>query len=292
MSLATVIRFVLMVSIFLTVFGFGLASSLDDVLRLLRRPSLLLRSLFAMNVVMPVLAVATVATFDLTPPVKIALVALALSPVPPLVPQRQLMAGGSGAYAYGLLFIAGLLAIVIVPVGLLIVAKVRALQFDLKMGSIVGTVLTGIVVPFLAGIVVHRLAPVFSEKARKPLSLTSMVLIVLGLLPILFVLTPSVVSVIGNGTILVLVAFVAVGLAVGHLLGGPVPQERSVLAIATAVRHPAIALAIATMTFPDQKLVPAAVLLYLFVNVLVSLPYLRWRQRSSAPAKTLRKRPA
>ena len=76
-----------------------------------------------------------------------------------------------------------------------------------------------------------------------------------------------------------IVAFSLAGLAAGHLLGGPDPDDRVVLALATASRHPGVALAIASANFPGQKLVPVAVLLYLIVSAIVSIPYLTGRRR-------------
>jgi bile acid:Na+ symporter, BASS family len=79
--------------------------------------------------------------------------------------------------------------------------------------------------------------------------------------------------------------FVLVGLAVGHLLGGPDPEDRTVLALSTAMRHPAIAIAIAQSNFPDQKLAPAAILLYLLVSVIAAAPYLKWTKRHREAGK-------
>jgi BASS family bile acid:Na+ symporter len=101
-------------------------------------------------------------------------------------------------------------------------------------------------------------------------------------LPILFTAWPTIVSLTGDGTIIALATFVLVGLAVGHLLGGPDPEDRSVLALSTASRHPGVALAIAHATFPEQQLVLAAVLLYLLVSALVPMPYLAWNRRRHA----------
>ena len=64
--------------------------------------------------------------------------------------------------------------------------------------------------------------------------------------------------------------------------GGPEPNDRTVLAISSAARHPAIALAIATANFPDQTLAPAAVVLYLLVSLIAAAPYSLWRKRVSA----------
>ena len=73
-------------------------------------------------------------------------------------------------------------------------------------------------------------------------------------------------SLIGNGSLLALAAFVAVGLAAGHLLGGPNAADRLVLALSTATRHPVIALTVAKANFPDEPLLGATVLLYLLVG--------------------------
>jgi BASS family bile acid:Na+ symporter len=90
---------------------------------------------------------------------------------------------------------------------------------------------------------------------------------------------PAIWALIGNGTVIALTAFVLVGLAVGHLFGGPGPQNRTALAIATATRHPGVALLLAQANFPGEKQVAPAVLLYLFVNAVLVIPYLVWTKR-------------
>ena len=77
----------------------------------------------------------------------------------------------------------------------------------------------------------------------------------------------------GNGPVTALAAFVVVGLAAGHCLGGLDSDDRPVLALATACRHPGVAIAIAVAVFPEEKAVLlAAVLLYMVVSGLVSIP--------------------
>jgi bile acid:Na+ symporter, BASS family len=62
-------------------------SSLRAV-HLFRRPGQLVRGLVAMNLLMPMFAVALAVMFDLNPAVKIALVALSVSPIPPVLPKK------------------------------------------------------------------------------------------------------------------------------------------------------------------------------------------------------------
>ena len=97
-------------------FAIGLASRVEDTLFLLRPARLLLRSALAINVVMPLVAAAMAWTFDLPKAVEVALVALAVSPVPPLLPKKQIKAHGEPSYAIGLLVGAALVAVLFVPV--------------------------------------------------------------------------------------------------------------------------------------------------------------------------------
>src|SRR5690242_230782 len=90
-------------SIVCTVLGFGLHATRTDLLYLWQRPKLLLRSLFAVMVVMPIVAVLMDQFFAYKHTVELALVALAMSPLPPLLPSKTDRAGGGHAYMVALL---------------------------------------------------------------------------------------------------------------------------------------------------------------------------------------------
>jgi BASS family bile acid:Na+ symporter len=279
MDLETLIPLILKTSIFMTVFGLALNATTDDALYLFRRPSELVRSLLSMNVVMPLFASALAVAFNLHQAVEIALITLAVSPVPPILPKKELKAGGHASYAIGLLVAAGVLAIVFVPMAVELLGRVFGRSTHISVATVAQLVLLTVLLPLAAGIAVRRFAPAFADRIARPISLVAAVLLIASALPILFTASQAITSLIGNGTIIAIAAFVIFGLTVGHLLGGPEPEDRTVLALSTASRHPGIALAIASASFPGQKLVLAAVLLYLIVNVIVSLPYLNWRRR-------------
>jgi hypothetical protein len=73
-SATALIAFAVKASVFLNVLALGMRAGAAGP------------SVFAMNVLMPLFAVAL--AFDLEPVVKIALMALAVSPVPPMLPHR------------------------------------------------------------------------------------------------------------------------------------------------------------------------------------------------------------
>ena len=63
------------------------------------------------------------------------------------------------------------------------------------------------------------------------------------------------------------------------LAASPDPRDRATLAMASAVRHPGIAMSIAGASFHDPR-VSAAVLLFMLVGLVAAAPYTVWIKRS------------
>jgi BASS family bile acid:Na+ symporter len=118
-----------------------------------------------------------------------------------------------------------------------------------------------------------------AKRLAKPIFLISLIVMLACVTGILFGAAPAMWSLVGNGTVAVIAGFVIVGLSIGHFLGGPEPENRPALALSTALRYPATVMAIAQVNFPGEKLVVATVLLYVVINIAVSIPYLLWVKR-------------
>lgn len=265
-------------SIFLVVLSLGLRTSLADAMFLFRQPKLLLRSILSMNVVMPLIVAAIAMLFDLHPPVKVALIAFAVSPVPPFLPGKELklVTAGGEAYVYGLLVATSVLAIVIVPVTIAVLAVAFERAVSIAPQAIARVVAISVLLPLAAGIALRHWVPT-AERWSAPINIVGMALLVLVLLLLIVRMWPAMMGLIGDGTLLAIIVVALIGLAVGHVLGGPDEDDRTVLALATASRHPAVALAVAGLT--GEALAPAAVLLALIVSALASVPYTAWRRR-------------
>jgi BASS family bile acid:Na+ symporter len=282
MDLAQLIRFGVTASILLLVFALGLRATVEDTTYLFRRPARFFRGFLAMGVIVPVVAAALAAAFRLYPAVEIALVAMAVSPVPPILPSKQFKLGGRSRYVFGLLVAASLVAIVFVPLAIEVLGWLFGSKAHVGAGAVARIVGVTVLLPLAAGLTVHRVAPLVAERIAPLAARIGNVLLLAALIPVLIALGPAVWSLVGNGTILAIAAVVVAGLLAGHWLGGPDPDDRTALAIAASMRHPGVALAIARMNFPDEELVPAAVLLFILVNLIVTLPYGVWRRRAHA----------
>ncbi len=276
MTLAALILLVLKISIILSVLAIGLKATFVDATFLFRNPGHLTRATLAMYVIMPIVALVIAYSFNLHPAVKIALVVLSVSPIPPILPNKAFKAGGKTNYTIGLLVDTALLAVIFIPIILEVFERITRVPLGITINSIATQVLATIVVPLMLGILIRTFLPNIAERVAKPLSLIGTVLLVLCFLPVLFGSLRAILLLIGDGTVVSLAAFALIGIIVGHLLGGPESENRPVLALATSSRHPAIAIAIANANFPDQKLAVPAVLLYLLLSAILALPYLNW----------------
>jgi BASS family bile acid:Na+ symporter len=281
MDLAMLIRIAIVISVMLIVVALGLRCALADTAYLLRRPSLLVRSLVAMNIIMPLAAVWLVSSFDLKTPIKVALVALAISPLPPFLPGKRLKLTSHG-YIYGIVVAAAVCSVVLVP----ITASLLAAHFHTQHVGAVKVFLViviTVIAPLYLGLFIQRKRTTRAPALAAILYKAGMGLLVVACIPVLVMEWPTIRSLFGDGTVVAAVLLSGLGLLVGHLLGGPDPQNRTVLALATASRHPGVALVAGiSASAQSPRLITAAVLFAFVVSMIVTVPYAAWRRRVHA----------
>src|SRR6187399_2992562 len=113
MDLKALLPFITEGSLFLLVMSVALQAHWRDLTLVLRRPALLVRGFVAVNLVVPGVAIVVLALLPLEPAVEVGIVAMAVSPLAPLVPGKMLKAGADTSYAIGLFVTLILLAVII-----------------------------------------------------------------------------------------------------------------------------------------------------------------------------------
>lgn len=275
MSIDGLVRLGLLVSVWLIVLSLGARASAGSALFVLRRPGALTRALAAMFVAEPAFAVLLAATTPVPVAIKFAILAMSVGPVPPVLPNKQIKAGSEEDYVIGLLVAAALASIVLTPLLVAVVTRLLGAHAAIGAAQVARTVLATIGLPLAAGMGLRaasgRAARAVSNLAQRVGSL--LLLVVFAVM--VGAAWREILSLFGNGAALAIVGVVAVGLLAGHLLASE--PHRAALALATATRHPGVALAIAELSYPDQrKPITAAILLYLLITALVTAPYLKW----------------
>src|SRR5262245_44538735 len=243
MDFAQLVILALRLSIILIVFGFGLNATLAGLAHALRRPGLIARAILAIFVIMPIVAVLMARSFALDGVVKVALVALALSPVPPILPRKEAKAEGNMSLGLALLLVVAVASIGMIPLMLSVIGAIFDRDLGISPGVVTAAVMSSVVVPFVAGLVFRLLMPDVAARLEPGVDRLGKVLLPLVAAPVLIATAPEVWALIHNRSVLAFAIFTAVGLLVGHWLGGPDQNDAVVLGLSTACRHPAIALA-------------------------------------------------
>ena len=276
-------KLIIEASMMLLVLGIGLQSSPHDLSHMLARPGLLVRSMIAVNLVVPLTAILLCLIFPLAPATRAGIVVMAVSPLCPLVLSKMLKTGADRAAVIGGYVALILASIILVPLTVKLLALGLGRDFDAPVAELALLLATTVLLPLGAGILIASRWPKQAVRAARAVTMVAYVLFLPLVALLLYRSGPQMLALVGNGTLLVIVLTIGSGFAAGHLLGGPRPQYRLALAQAAATRHPAIAGLIAGANFEDRE-VMLAVFLFLFVGVLLSAVYARWLKRSAAPA--------
>ena len=270
---------VLKLSIVALIFAIGLGSTPADVMYLWRRPALLARSLLAMYVAVPLVALAAARFLPLSPAVKTAILVLAISAGAPLLPKR-LMTFGRESYVISLVVTSSLLAVVIVPAWVALLAPLFVRKSSVTPVAVSMVIAKAFLAPLAAGMLLRRAIPGIAGRLSEWILRAGSAALALAALALL-ALHWRLVLELGWIPLLALAAMTAVALAVGHVLGGPDPDDRTALAVACSARHIGIAL-LAAATVPGPRTV-VLVLTYILASAAVSIPYLKWQARKRPP---------
>src|SRR5262249_45720389 len=246
---------------------------------LIRRPALLGRSVLAIFVIVPIVAVAPGHAFDFPRAARIALIPPAVSPLAPPLSLHPLWVGRGFSFSAGVVWMVALWLGVVVRLLVALVGRFLGWSSLVSPLRAAGVVAAIVLLPLVAGMVVRALRPVLADRIELPASLVGTVVLRLATLALLLTSLHAIWALIVNGTVIAIAAVVAGGFAAGHVLGGPHPNGRTVLALAGGFRHPAVALATAAASSSEPHFA-AAIVLYLLLGDIVGLPYTIWRQRS------------
>ncbi|MGK7915527.1 MAG: bile acid:sodium symporter family protein [Prochloraceae cyanobacterium] len=280
------------VTVFSLMLTNGITISFQNLLSVWHRPGLLMRSLLAVIVLVPIVVIVLLTLFDLPPDVAKGLTLLAAAPGAPLTAKRSKMAGGDISYAAGLQLTLVSSAILITPFTLALFHSLfePGRQMAMTPLEVAKQVTTVSFFPVGIGLLLQKVAPGIAEVLGKPLSLIANGLfLVLALL----IAVPAIQLTwqIRVMPILAIVIMATAALVIGHLLGRPgTLNERAAIATACIARNLGLVIYIAAVNGILPNLLPTIVA-YMILGVFVALPYAVWIRlqlsKLNLPEKTL-----
>jgi predicted Na+-dependent transporter len=266
-------------TLFAVMFDLGLAIEPGEFRWVLRRPVLLVKSLFAVLVAVPALAWLVARAFDLPRSAEIGIVLMAISPGAPVALRRSLGAGGHRSFAPALQIAVVVLAVFSMPVSIAAFDEYYGGTAAVAPRQLARQVLFAQLLPLGLGMLARHFAAAWAAwlepRLRRLGGVLLIVLLILALIDIWEV-------VIGAGlrVALAIAVVTLLAVAVGHALGGPDPATRTATAISSAARNPGLALLVATLNAASPA-ITATILAYFVVAALTLIPYVYCCRRAA-----------
>jgi bile acid:Na+ symporter, BASS family len=273
MTVQAILQLALLLSLSLIVFSLGLRASVRRLGYVLGRPAAFGRAMLAIYVAVPAFAILVAATTSLPAPIRFALVAMSAAPIAPILAYKQMKAGADEDYAVGLVVAAALVSLVATPLLVALAASLLGAEASVSVAEVLKVLVISTVLLLAAGMLVRALSERLAVAIQDGVQRAGNLLLLATFAAVVVATWREIVDLLGGGGALAIAATVAAGLLAGHLLGG---RDSAGLALASASRHPGVAMAIAGASFPDQRpAILVAVVLFLIVNALVTKPYVR-----------------
>ena len=248
----------------------GLGLTVSHIITPLRNARLVVLSLLANFVLMPLAAVALAALLRLDQPLGVGLLLLGTAAGAPFLPKLAQIAKGNLAFAVGLMVL-----LMVVTVGYLpLVLPVLLPGVSVNPAKIARSLFLLMLLPLAGALAVKARFAVAAARTKPVLDRVSNLSLILLVLLITAANINNVLAVFGTHGILAGLLFIAVGFGIGWLLGGPGMDTRRVLALGTAQRNIAAALVVGSQSFSDPKVVVMVVVVAI-VSLLVLMP-LSW----------------
>jgi BASS family bile acid:Na+ symporter len=280
MSLDRLINILVTITLIEMMMLIGLRVTFAEIAVTVRDWRLLGRAGVANYLLVPVVAIALLVSFDASPAVAAGFLILAVCPGAPFGPPFAGIARANVSMAVGLMVVLAASSAIVSPVLLLVllpwVSGGEAPRIDLI--AMVGALLVTQLLPLLVGLLVRHRFPRLADSLLSPFELVSKVLnlSVAGL--ILATQYPMLAEIRMRGFAGMLI-LLAASLAIGWLAGGAGSDNRKTMALTTALRNVGVGLVIVTGNFAGTAAVSAA-LAYGIVEVFGSLLLALWWGRS------------
>ena len=245
----------------------GLGLTVGEITTPLRNTRLVLLSLLANFVVMPLAALALAATLRLDQPLGVGLLLLGTAAGAPFLPKLAQISRGNLAFGVGLMVL-----LMVVTVGYLpLVLPLLLPGVSVNPAQIARSLFLLMLLPLAGALAVRARFAAAAARTKPVLDRVSNLSLILLIVLITATNINNVLAVFGTRGILAALLFLAVGFGVGWVLGGPGPDTRRVLALGTAQRNIAAALVVGGQSFTDPKVV-VMIIVVAIVGLLVLMP--------------------
>jgi bile acid:Na+ symporter, BASS family len=248
----------------------GTGLTVAQIIEPLRSARLVVLSLFANFVLMPLVAFALAKVLWLDEPFAVGLLLLGCAAGAPFLPKLAQLAKGNLAFAVGAMVL--LMAVTVVYLPIVLPLMLPGVTID--PWKIARSLVLLMLLPLAAGLALKagyedwggRVKPVLDSICNASLAVQVVLITATNI--------EKVLQVFGTRAILAGLLFIAIGFGFGWVLGGPGADTRRVMALGTGQRNIAAALLVASQSFDDPKVV-VMVIVVATVGLIILMPLSR-----------------
>ncbi len=250
-----------------TMLSMGLNFFPKQFLEPLKDKSLILKSLTANFVILPLITYLILQLIPLPEGLAIGLILMAAGAGSPFMLKIVQLIKADMAFAVGLMIILSLVTLVYLPLMLSFLLP----GVSVNPLAIATSLIVLIFLPLMVGTAIKskynklatRIQPIFNQ--------LSSIFIVLVVILYLGLNYQDFLTVFGTGALIAAIVFILAAFITGYLLGGPSPSTRSVLGMGTAIRNSSAAFVVALANFSYQYEVMAMIIVVYMFSIILML---------------------
>ncbi|MCW5314234.1 sodium:proton symporter [Nostoc sp. KVJ3] len=261
-----------------TMLGTGLRLTVQQIWEPLRNTRLVILSLVANFILVPLFVYLLLQVVPLSEPLKDGFIIMAIAAGPPALPKLAQIVKGNIAFSTGLMMLLMLGTIFYMPIALPLVLE----GVEVNSWDIAKPLLFLMLSPLAIGLFIKAKFEAIAFFLQPIVLKLSNIGLLLGLVVRLVIHFNDIVSLLQTGAILVCVVFIVFSFSVGYLLGGPGIDTQRVLGVGTAQRNFAAALLVGTSNFDDPNVVSLIMVTSLLMLIIVLIAGQKFTQIEEA----------
>ncbi|TYQ25923.1 bile acid:sodium symporter family protein [Pseudanabaena sp. UWO310] len=245
----------------------GLSLTVPQILEPLRNWRLVICSLVANFVIVPLLVFLALQFVTVSEPIKIGFTILAVAAGPPVLPKLAQIVNGNLAFAAGLLMILMLGSSIFMPIVLPLVLD----GVQISPWQVAKPLFISLLPPLAIGLFIRSRFEAIATVVAPFLRRVANFAFISGIGSAFILQFNSLIELVKSGMVFAIAIFIIVAFAVGYLLGGPNLDTRLTLGVGTAQRNIAGALLVAGTNFNDPAIISVIVVTSLSLFVVIRL---------------------
>ena len=272
-----------LIYIITTMLSMGLNFFPKQFLEPLKDKNLILKSLIANFILLPVITYIILQVIPLEQGLAVGLILMAAGAGSPFMLKLVQFMKSDMAFAVGLMLILSIVTLVYMP----LVLSFLLPGVSVNPLSIASSLLILIFLPLIVGTAIKSRYSKLAKTIQPTFNQISNIFIIIVIVLYLGLNYKDFLAVFGTGALIASIIFVLAAFLTGYLLGGPSKNTKSVLGMGTAIRNSSAAFVVAVTNFSSEYDVMAMIIVVYMLSIIIMMFISREMSKRSKGSETV-----